>query len=70
MAAFALSLKSGASLFAGAPPALAAALGDIPGYHTQMLYLPAKKTTIVSIVNSDAADPNALTVAALGILLH
>jgi D-alanyl-D-alanine carboxypeptidase len=43
--------------------------GDIDGYHSQLLYLPAKKTAIVSIVNSDNADPNGVTVAALDILL-
>jgi D-alanyl-D-alanine carboxypeptidase len=43
--------------------------GDISGYHSQLLYLPAKKTAIVSIVNSDAADPNGVTVAALNLLL-
>ena len=43
--------------------------GDIDGYHSQMLYLPDKKTAIVAIVNSDAADPNGVTVAALKVLL-
>jgi D-alanyl-D-alanine carboxypeptidase len=43
--------------------------GDIPGYHTQVLYLPEKKIAIVSMVNSDGEDPNDVTVAALDILL-
>jgi D-alanyl-D-alanine carboxypeptidase len=42
--------------------------GDIPGYHTQAFYFPDKQTTIVSIVDSDAEDPNAVTVAALDVL--
>jgi len=44
-------------------------MGDIPGYHTQMFYLPAQKSAIVSIVNSDAASPNDITVNGLYILV-
>lgn len=42
--------------------------GDIPGYHTQAFHFPEKKTTIVAIVDSDAASPNDVTVAALEVL--
>ena len=42
--------------------------GDINGYHSQMSYFPDSKTIIVSLVNSDSADPNAVTVAALTVL--
>lgn len=42
--------------------------GDIPGYHTQAFYFPDKKTTIVSIVDTDAASPNEVTAAALDVL--
>jgi D-alanyl-D-alanine carboxypeptidase len=31
-------------------------MGDQPGYHTQMLYFPERRTAIVSIVNSDLVD--------------
>lgn len=39
--------------------------GDISGYHSLAFYFPEKDTTIVAIVNSDAADPNVPFVAAL-----
>jgi D-alanyl-D-alanine carboxypeptidase len=39
--------------------------GDINGYHSQMFYFPGSKTVVVSLVNSDSADPNAITVVAL-----
>ena len=42
--------------------------GSIAGYHTQSFYFPDKKTTIVSIVDSDADDPNTVTIAALDVL--
>lgn len=42
--------------------------GDTPGYHTQAFYFPASQTTIVSIVDSDAAPANDVTAAALGAL--
>jgi D-alanyl-D-alanine carboxypeptidase len=42
--------------------------GDIPGYHTQAFYFPDKKTTIVSIVDSDAENPNDLSIVALDVL--
>lgn len=42
--------------------------GDTPGYHTQAFHFPATKTTIVSIVDSDAASANDVTAAALGVL--
>ena len=42
--------------------------GDIPGYHTQAFYFPAKKTTIVAIVDSDAENPNDVSLAALKVL--
>lgn len=42
--------------------------GDTPGYHTQAFYFPDAKTTIVSIVDSDAARANDITGAALGVL--
>ena len=42
--------------------------GDTPGYHTQAFYFKAAKTTIVSIVDSDAAPANDITVAALAVL--
>lgn len=41
--------------------------GDIPGYHTQALYFPERKTTIVAIVDSDAS-PNDISLAALDVL--
>ena len=44
--------------------------GDIPGYHTQMLYLLEQDTAIVSIVNTDGGNPNPLTAGALDILLE
>lgn len=42
--------------------------GDTPGYHTQAFHFPASQTTIVSIVDSDAAPANDISVAALGVL--
>lgn len=42
--------------------------GDIPGYHTQTFYFPETKTTLVSIVDSDAESPNDVSVAALDVL--
>lgn len=42
--------------------------GDIPGYHTQAFYFPEKQTTIVSIVDSDAEDPNEVSLEALKVL--
>ena len=42
--------------------------GDTPGYHTQAFYFKAVKTTIVSIVDSDAASANDITAAALAVL--
>lgn len=42
--------------------------GDIPGYHTQAFYFPEKLTTIVSIVDSDAEDPNKVSLAVLRVL--
>jgi len=42
--------------------------GSIPGYHTQSFHFPDKKTTLVAIVDSDAEDPNAVSLAALKVL--
>lgn len=42
--------------------------GDTPGYHTQAFHFPAKGTTIVSIVDSDAAPANDVSAAALTVL--
>jgi D-alanyl-D-alanine carboxypeptidase len=42
--------------------------GDIAGYHTQAFYFPEKKTTIVAIVDSDADDPNNVSIVALDAL--
>jgi len=42
--------------------------GDINGYHSQLFYFPAKKIAVAAIVNGDSGDPNAVTVAALGVL--
>ncbi len=42
--------------------------GDINGYHTQMFYFPGAKTAVVGMVNSDAGDPNAISLAALDVL--
>lgn len=42
--------------------------GAIPGYHTQAFHFPEKKTTLVAIVDSDAEDPNAVSLAALKVL--
>ena len=42
--------------------------GDTPGYHTQAFYFPKSKTTVVSIVDSDAAPANDVTAKALGVL--
>ncbi|MBI3206698.1 MAG: beta-lactamase family protein [Myxococcales bacterium] len=39
--------------------------GNINGYHTQAFHFRDSKTTIVSIVNQDGADPNDVTLAAL-----
>lgn len=39
--------------------------GSIDGYHTQAFHFRESKTTIVSIVNQDGADPNEITLAAL-----
>jgi hypothetical protein len=39
--------------------------GDTPGYHSQAFHFPRTKITIVSIVDSDAAPANDVTVAAL-----
>ena len=44
--------------------------GDIPGYHTMMLYLDQYDTVVVSIVNNDAADPSAALIKALPLLLQ
>lgn len=54
----------GAALSGGAGPGFGHG-GDIVGYHTQAFHFPETKTTIVSIVNQDGADPNDLTAAAL-----
>ena len=37
--------------------------GDIPGYNTQVAYLPAEKATIVVMANSDVGDPSGRTPA-------
>jgi D-alanyl-D-alanine carboxypeptidase len=42
--------------------------GDISGYHNQAFYFPDSKTTLVSIVDSDADDPNEVSLAALEVL--
>lgn len=42
--------------------------GDIMGYHTQAFYFPEKKTTVVSIVDSDLDSPNDVSSAALDVL--
>jgi D-alanyl-D-alanine carboxypeptidase len=42
--------------------------GDIAGYHTEAIYFPASKTTLVAIVDSDAEDANDVVVATLGVL--
>ena len=42
--------------------------GDIAGYHTQAFYFPEKKTTIVAIVDSDADNPNNVSLVALSVL--
>ena len=44
--------------------------GDIPGYHTQAFYFPEKQTTIVAIVDSDAEDPNDVSLEALKVLFE
>lgn len=44
--------------------------GDIPGYHTQAFYFPEKQTTIVAIVDSDAEDPNDVSIEALKVLFE
>jgi D-alanyl-D-alanine carboxypeptidase len=43
--------------------------GDIPGYHTLMIYLTEHDTVVVSIVNSDAAAPESALGAALPLLV-
>ncbi len=42
--------------------------GSIPGYQTQAFYFPDRKTAIVSIVDSDAENPNDVSLAALKVL--
>ncbi len=51
----------------GAGPAWGHA-GDINGYHSQMFYFPSAKAAVVAMVNSDAGDPNAISLAALDVL--
>jgi D-alanyl-D-alanine carboxypeptidase len=53
---------------AGAGPAIGHA-GDIDGYHTMAFWFPQKSWAIVSIVNQDGVDPNAILAAALLALL-
>ena len=56
-----------ASITAGGGPAIGHD-GAIPGYGTQAFYFTEKKTTLVSIVDSDADDPNNVSLAALTVL--
>jgi D-alanyl-D-alanine carboxypeptidase len=42
--------------------------GDIQGYHTQAFYFPDRKTTLVSIVDSDSDSPNDVSIEALKVL--
>lgn len=42
--------------------------GDIAGYHSFVVYFPAKDVALVALVNEDGADPNALVVATLDAL--
>jgi D-alanyl-D-alanine carboxypeptidase len=42
--------------------------GSIPGYQTQSFHFPDKKTTLVSIVDSDGDSPNDVSLAALNVL--
>ena len=56
-----------ASVTAGAGPGIGHG-GDIMGYHTQAFYFPQKKATIVAIVDSDAEDPNEISLSALQVL--
>ena len=35
--------------------------GQIPGYNTQIAYLPSRKATIVVIANSDISNPQGVT---------
>jgi D-alanyl-D-alanine carboxypeptidase len=59
----------GAAITAGAGPGIGHD-GAIPGYHTQSFYFPEKKTTLVAIVDSDADDPNDVSLAALKVLFE
>lgn len=52
---------------AGAGPGIGHG-GDIMGYHTQAFYFPQTKATIVAIVDSDAEDPNEISLTALRVL--
>jgi len=57
----------GRTITAGGGPGIGHG-GDIYGYHTQSFYFPEKKTTIVAIVDSDAENPNDVSLAALKVL--
>lgn len=57
----------GAAITAGAGTGIGHG-GDIPGYHTQAFYFPDTKTTLVAIVDSDADNPNDVSLAALKVL--
>jgi D-alanyl-D-alanine carboxypeptidase len=43
--------------------------GDIPGYHTQMWYLPNRRIGLAATVNEDGASPNPITAAVLEALV-
>ena len=57
----------GRQITAGAGPGIGHG-GDIAGYHTQSFYFPEKKTTLVAIVDSDAENPNDVSLEALKVL--
>lgn len=57
------------SITAGAGPGIGHG-GDIPGFHTQAFYFPEKQTTVVAIVDSDAEDPNDVSIEALQVLFR
>lgn len=57
----------GRQLTGGAGPGIGHG-GDIMGYHTQSFYFPEKKTTVVSIVDSDAESSNDVSIVALDVL--
>ena len=42
--------------------------GDIPGYHSQLFYVPSRRLSLAAIVNRDGVDVNELVVAAFAAL--